>query len=60
MQGTYEFSIIKYPTGNFGFVGSVPVALCDKDGHSKVYTNLNEATKACLAAGVEPVVKVMR
>ena len=40
-----QLNIIKYPTGKYGFVGSIPAELCE-DGRSKIYDSYIEAEKA--------------
>lgn len=50
----YEFSIMKYPTGRFGYVGSVPVELCRENGSSIVLETEQQAWDAARAIGWEP------
>ena len=39
----YRLSLIKFPSGKFGWVGSVPVVLCKENYSSKVYDNEHDA-----------------
>ena len=49
-----QITVIKYPTGKFGFVGSgIPVSLCqNEDGRTRVFDTREAAEAAGKSAGV--------
>lgn len=50
----YKLTLIKYPSGRFGWVGSVPVVLCnpEKNYNSIAYETITDAVKDATNKGI--------